>query len=172
MPPPVTVSGQAPPSDDAGRPARTGRVVLLLVAVVGVVAVTSSSDPPPPPQVSLSVDPDGVSTSRTGHVVVPVRVAVRGPALRVEGVEVTAAPVLSPPESTGATRVRADSSAGVVAIVQPDCARLGGGFTATAVVRLAGDGVRVERSVDLHAVPRVAELVDVLCGVPGAASGL
>jgi hypothetical protein len=176
--PPPPGASAAPRRAPVPRREQPGRLpgwvlaVLGAVVVAGVVSGLRSPGPRLPPDVEASVRVAGeVHVSRSGEVVVPVRVVNTGSELVVRESRVWAAPVTQEPVVSGASRLAADAERGMVAVLRPDCRYLRPGFdvgfsaTLALQVELA-TGERRQVIGDLGRAPLVAARVAGLCARP------
>lgn len=169
----VTVTGEPAPPPTAApvlrHPAAVAGVLGALV-LLGAVAVGGPEPPPPPPPLAadLLLVENGIVSSASGVLVVPVQVHNRGPEVRLTSAVPWASPVRQEPATGGRRHLDAGGTGRIVAMLQPDCAMLdpvhGLGFQATLTVDLHG-GQRQSRELQLELgrSPAVVARVAAVC---------
>lgn len=156
----------------------------VLAVVLGLLTVSGRPEALQPPSTEpglvLQVDVAGLGNSQAGVLVVPVRLANEGPAVRVLRGAVYAEPVREDPVLDLPERLRAGERRRVVAVVAPDCRLLRTGalrFGASVLLRVQAGDVRRDVVLDLVR-PEVRDRVRGLCDgpalsrLPGLGGGL
>lgn len=175
----LVASSAPPPPERPPRPPRRAPAsggVAVLGVLLGLLTLSGRPEAALPqqlePDLVLQVDVAALAGSQAGVLVLPVRLANEGPAVRVLRATVYAEPVRQDPVVDLPDELAAGERRRAVAVVAPDCRLLRTGaltFGASVLLRVqAGAGSQgVRRDVVLDLVgPEVRERVRSLCAGP------
>lgn len=169
---------------DDERPARSVWPLLLLAALaVAAVAVVGDVRPDDQPgdrrgevDAALTVDPDGLSVTATGVIIVAVQLRNLGGPLEVRKAQAYAEPVRLDPAVQAPAALEALQARRLVVLLAPDCrllrAESGLRFTASILVRVGAGSVGRDVVLDVGSDPAVQDRVGGLCGRPGGPPGV
>lgn len=179
--------GSTPPNDDllSGRdeeqPASLRWPLLVAVLVVALVAVAGSVGPDRPVaragevDAALSIDPDSITITQSGVLVVPIEMRNQGGALEVRRAQAFAEPVRLNPEVQAPPSLDVQQTRRLIVLIAPDCRLLrtqsGLAFRASILVRIRSGSVGRDLVFDVGAEPVIMERVTGLCGPAGGAAG-
>jgi len=183
--------GSAPPpgdllsANDEDRSSNLRWPLLVAVLVVALVAVVGAVRPdravPRAGEVDavLSIEPDNISVTQSGVLVVPVQMRNRGAPLEVRRAQAFAEPVRLNPEVQAPPSLEVQQTRRLIVLVAPDCRLLrvqtGISFRASILVRVGAGSVGRDLVLDVGAEPAIMQRVLGLCGPaggPGAAVGM
>ena len=176
-----------PPSDlasggDEDQPTSLRWPLLVAVLAVALVAVVGAGRPDRPVaragevDAVLSIEPDSISITQSGILVVPVELRNQGGAFEVWRAQAFAEPVRLNPEVQAPPSLDVQQTRRLIVLIAPDCRLLrtqtGLSFRASILVRIGSGSVGRDLVFDVGAEAVIKERVTGLCGPPGAAVGM